>query len=88
MAVKKSDLIKIILACPQVFLKAYNLAKRLKTLKGLTPYGKVIEGGKKNLNGLLLTLFSTLRDYTLGGSVSMMRYDYQWPLQKTLSVGS
>ncbi len=28
----------------QAFLKAYNFAKRLKTLKGLTPYEKIIEG--------------------------------------------
>ena len=31
----------------QAFLKAYNFAKRLKTLKGLTPYEKVIEGWQK-----------------------------------------
>ena len=31
----------------QTFLKAYNFAKRLKTLKGLTPYEKVIEGWQK-----------------------------------------
>ena len=31
----------------QTFLKAYNFAKRLKTLKGLTPYEKVIEGWHK-----------------------------------------
>ena len=31
----------------QAFLKAYNFAKRLKTLKGLTPYEKVIEGWHK-----------------------------------------
>ena len=31
----------------QAFLKAYNFAKRLKTLKGLTPYEKAIEGWQK-----------------------------------------
>ena len=31
----------------QAFLKAYNFAKRLKTLKGLTPYEEVIEGWHK-----------------------------------------
>ena len=31
----------------QAFLKAYNFAKRLKTLKGLTPYEKVIAWWQK-----------------------------------------
>ena len=31
----------------QAFLKAHNFAKRLKTLKGLTPYEKVIEWWQK-----------------------------------------
>ena len=31
----------------QTFLKAYNFAKHLKILKGLTPYEKVIEGWHK-----------------------------------------
>ncbi len=31
----------------QAFLKTYNFAKRLKTLKGLTSYEKIIEGWHK-----------------------------------------
>ena len=35
----------------QTFLKAYNFAKRLKALQGLTPYEKVIEGWHKEPEG-------------------------------------
>ena len=40
---------------------------------------KSLKGGIKNLNGLLLTLFSTLRDYTTARLSSVMDNDIHAP---------
>ena len=48
----------------QTFLKAYNFAKRLKTLKGLTPYEKVIEGWHKKPERFIINPLHHWMDHT------------------------
>ncbi len=46
----------------QTFLMAYNFAKRLKTLKGLFPFGSSALLGRKTPTGLLSTPSTTRWD--------------------------
>jgi hypothetical protein len=45
----------------ELFLHAYNHARRLKTLKGLMPADSSIKSGRKNANASGLTYYTTLQ---------------------------
>lgn len=51
----------------QLFVDAYDHARRLKTLRGLTPYEYVCSAWTKRQNSSELIRYTTFRDHTSSG---------------------
>ena len=58
------------------FLNFYNFAKRLKALKGRTPYEEVVYFGRDNQKYLKNGLLTTLWDYTPSVEMEINTYGY------------